>query len=543
MKVAAGRPSLGALRAGWTVFVVLATSLPYVLNRLSAPDGSHYTWIVPPYPQDSLAYMAWSQQAAHGSLLFQLKYTALPHSAFLFQPLFLVCGWLSAWLDYDIGIVHLLVKAVGVVLFFITFYRYTDFLRLSRLQSMIASVFVGVSSGLGGFVALLGLADRPSAISADLWVVDSNTYWSLLWNPLFPYSLALMLLAIHWLDRGTRDGRPSDLWRSGLATGLQVLIHPYSQPLLFALSLVLTVQRRRAEAARYLCRYALAVIPFALYVDLVAILHPLVSRHSAQGAMVSPPLSAYLLGFGLPLLLSVAGLAAGWHRLSGDLRAVLLWFGLSLAFSYLPFWYQRKLIFGAHVPLCMMAGIAPDLILARLSRAESRRWILGAALVILLPAAAVTPMYLLASEFREVGTGVDGAYFISEDLMEGLRFLKKNSGPSSVVFATPSTSRLIPALSGNTVVWGHWAMSVDSQERQKWFAALFKEGSDWKDEKRSQEFWGTGIDYIFADRRLSSWTEKNPLAWWAILADADLVFANASVRIYKHRDSRPALTP
>ena len=86
-------------------------------------------------------------------------------------------------------------------------------------------------------------------------------------------------------------------------------------------------------------------------------------------------------------------------------------------------------------------------------------------------------------------------------------------------------------------------MSVDRQERDKWFAALFKEGSDWKDEKRSHEFWGTGIDYIFADRRLSSWIEKNPPAWRAILADADPVFANASVRIYKRRSLRPALTP
>src|ERR1039457_297696 len=75
-----------AFRWGWTAFVVFATSVPYLLNWLHTPTGFHYTWIIPPYPQDSLGYMAWSQQAAHGSLLFKIKYTALPQSAFLFHP-------------------------------------------------------------------------------------------------------------------------------------------------------------------------------------------------------------------------------------------------------------------------------------------------------------------------------------------------------------------------------------------------------------------------------------------------------------------------
>src|SRR5437867_11473434 len=126
-----GRGGLGAFRLGWTVFVIAATSIPYLLNSLSTPPGSHYTWIVPPYPEDSLAYRAWSQQAAQGSLLFQLKYTALPHAAFLFHHLFLICGWISAVFYCDIGIVLLVVKAAGVVLFLAAFYGYTDFLLLS----------------------------------------------------------------------------------------------------------------------------------------------------------------------------------------------------------------------------------------------------------------------------------------------------------------------------------------------------------------------------------------------------------------------------
>src|SRR6266446_2321214 len=238
-----GRAGLGAFRLGWTVFVVAATSIPYLLNVHSTPPGSHYTWIMPPYPEDSMAYRAWSEQAAHGSLLFQMKYTALPHAPFLFHPFFLIGGCLSALTACDIGIMHWGLKAAGVVLFFMAFFKYTDYMRVSGIQSILATVLVGVSSGFGGLLVLFGLAKRLPALPADLWVVDSNTFWSLLWNPLFPWSLTLMLIAIHRLDRGTREGRTMDLWQSGLATGAMVLIHPYSQRLLFTLALAPTILR------------------------------------------------------------------------------------------------------------------------------------------------------------------------------------------------------------------------------------------------------------------------------------------------------------
>src|ERR1700719_25120 len=88
---------LTVFRFFWTGFVVMVTSAPYLCNAASAPPGSHYTWIIPPCPDDLLAYAAWAQQAAHGAWLFKLKFTALPHHGFFFNPFFLICGWLAAF--------------------------------------------------------------------------------------------------------------------------------------------------------------------------------------------------------------------------------------------------------------------------------------------------------------------------------------------------------------------------------------------------------------------------------------------------------------
>ena len=526
---------LNAFRLGWIIFLVLATSAPYLLNFFFAPADCHYTWIVPPYPEDSFGYMAWTRQAAQGHFLFQLKFTALPHSAFLFHPFFLVAGWLSWIFTGNVGLTLFVLKEAGVVFFLLVFFKYADYLGLNKFQSVAATILAGVSSGLGGLLVWFGLADPSTNFSGDLWLVDMNIFWCLLWNPLFPYSLALMLLAVFWLDRGSRDGRKSDFWLAGSATGILALIHPYSQPLLFAFAVLITALRRRAAALIYLSRYFLVAIPFVVYMGLVTAFNPLISRHDAAGEMISPSPATYALGFGLPLVFSVAGLLVEREQLTKRCWPVMLWFVLSAVLAYFPFWFQRKLIFGAHIPLCIVAAISLDLFLNRFSNSRTRGWVSTAAAIILLPLLVSTPVYLLAGENREVRNNADGCYYISSDVMDGMHFLKTQTKPSDVVFATVETSRLIPGLAGNTVVWGHWAQSVDLAERQIWVTNLFNAHADWTDPARGREFWGTNIQYIFADGSLKQFLEQGRSRWQVILNEADVVFTNRSVAIYKHR--------
>ena len=530
--------SLRNLRLALTAFVVLATSVPYLLNWLATPAGFHYTWIVPPYPEDAFGYMAWTQQAAQGHFLFQLKFTALSHSAFLFHPFFLMAGWLSRLLGGNIGFTLFVLKEFGVVFFLLAFFKYTDHLRLNQFQSIVASILVCVASGVGGLLAYFGLGNPSSNFSGDLWLPDMNTFWCLLWNPLFPWSLALLVLVLFWLDRGSRDGRKLDFWLGGAATGILALIHPYSQPLLFAFAVLVTVLRRKSSAPAFLLRYFVTAIPFVAYVGFVAVFNPLVSRHDSAGEMVSPSPATYVLGFGLPLLFCVVGLAVEREQLVKRCWPVMLWFVLAAVLAYCPFWFQRKLIFGAQIPLCIVAAISLDLLLGRLSNSRTRDRVTAVAVIVLLPVLVSTPVYLLAGESREVRENADGYYYVSHDVRDGLQFLKTQTKPGKVVFATVETSRLIPGLTGNTVVWGHWAQSVDLTERQNWITNLFNPRADWADTNRAREFWGTNIQYIFADGKFKQSLEQGWRQWQIILNDADAVFTNRQVTIYKHRNGQ-----
>jgi hypothetical protein len=522
-------------RLGFIALMLVLTSLPYFLLWHATPPGAKYTWIMPPYPQDSLAYMAWTQQAAHGNFLLQLKYTTEPHSPFLFHPFFLVCGWLTRLLGCDIGVIHLLVKGVGVILFFFALFKYLDHLKLTTAESVAATLFTGLSSGLGAFLAWFGDATvirsfRP----VDTWLPDANTFWALLWNPLFPFSLTLTVLTIFWLDRGTSTGKKADLWLSGLAAGLLALIHPYSQLLLFVLVLTFTLVRQGKDSFGYLWRFAVAAFPFCLYLGLVTLLVPIVSQHSASGTMKSRPLTSYLLGFGIPLALVPLGVLFGRLEFLKRYWQLLFWFLLSLVFAYLPVWFQRKFIFGAHVPLAILAGVSVCIVISKLITGPKQVWAITAALLLLLPAVATTHIYNFKTQTKMAQANQGSSYYLNSDLAEGLPFLKTNSQPRDIVFATPLTSSLIPAFSGNTVLWGHWAMSVDSKQKQQWFQELCSPANGWDETKRLQEFWG-GVGYVFADGPFREGVRAGQPPWNLLLKQADKVFENGSITIYRHR--------
>lgn len=510
--------------------MVALTTLPFLINWWLTPPGTHYTWILPPYPEDSFGYMAWAQQAARGALLFKIKYTALPHSAFLFHPLFLICGWLSAFSHCPIGLVFVAAKALGVALFFAVLYRYLDLLHLQRAESIAATVLAGISSGFGGILGWLGFTQEWAVTSADRWMPEVDTFWSLLWNALFPFSLALLVLTMFWLERGTRERRASDFWLSGAATGAAALLHPYYLPLIFSLVLMITIARAKRASVGLLSRYFAAATPSVIYLALLSRFQPVVAQHSANGAMPSPSPFSYVLGFGLPLLILLFGLVVLRAEIIRKHWVALLWFAGAIGFAYLPFWFQRKLTFGAHIPLCIVDGAIIGALLTRWRVAMTLR---AAAVLLVLPLFIATPIYLLVTQRQEVRENRDGAYYLTNDVTQALAALREKSDPADIVFATPLISRLIPAFAGNTAVWGHWAMSVDYAERRRSILEALDPASSLDDASRSDKFWSNGIKLIFADSDLKRAIQRSPFLWNLILKDTRKVFENDGVTIYR----------
>jgi hypothetical protein len=461
-----------ARRAAWTWAVAFAavTALPYLIAAAAAPAGHAYTWILPPYSEDGLAYFAWVRQAELGHLLFAMKYTAVPHQPFLFLPFFLVAGWIVHLTALPVGIAMLLLKSVGVVLFWLAFFRLAATLRLDRRETLLGAVLAGTSSGLGGWWALFAGLERATAgPAADLRIVDANTLWSLVWNPLFPFSFALMLLAFDGWERATADGREMrGAWIAGAALGGLALVHPYVVPLLLVVLGVVGAARLRAGVVPAALRLAAGLALPAGITAYSYFSNPLVQAHSRAGTMQAGPLTGMLLALGLPLLLAGIGMAAGRGDVRRRLWPLALWAALGLAGCTLPVWFQHKMVLGVHLPVCMIAAAA----VASFQRPSGGRGRhrAGALAAVALLVAATVPSHVAnaIATIRDVRRNDACHVYVREDVAAALGFLRRSTSPDDVVLASLTTSTLVPAFAGNTVVWGHWAQSVDIASRRRW---------------------------------------------------------------------------
>lgn len=523
----------------WAAFILLLSVAPYFIASARTPPGYSYDWMIPPYPTDAYAYRAWARQAADGLWLFSLKFTALPNPRALFLPFFLLAGKLAWLTGADTGIVFLVLKSAGVLLFFEALYAWLERLRFTPFQTVAAAVLVGISAGIGAFAPLIFGRLPLSWTPVDAWIVDSNTFWSLLWNPLYPFSLALMLTAVRLADESSSSGDARAAWLCGLCLGAEALLHPYPLVVLYPLTAALFAVRRPRGWSLLWLRTLAASLPATAYVAAVALLDPALRAHNALSTQEAPSMFACLSGFGLPLALAVAGAFAapnGFLRRRWPLAA---WFALSVALTMCPFWFQTKYLFGAHLPICLLAAAGAEPLLERLARSRSVRIALAAGFAALLPWTNVG--HLVKSSLGARGAE-SGAYYLSDSRLDALDFLARNTRRDEVVFADTLSSAQIAAFAGNTVLWGHWAQSVDFDERQAWMKRVFAPESGLTPEERRKAFWDSGVSYAFLAGSWRAGFESASNA--AVLAGATKVFENPAVAIYRRGDDvTPFLKP
>ena len=471
----------------------------YVVAWWRTPPGATYTWILPPYPEDALAYLAWVRQAALGAVLFKLKYTALPQHALVFNPFFLIAGWLSRLSGASGGFSLFVLRAAGVVAFVLALDRLLGRLKLSARERTLALALVLFSSGFGAWSAQLPWAAAGAKASIDTWFVDSNTLWSLSWNPLFPFALTLVILIVSCLHEGLSrdDGRKYAL--AGALTTVLALLHPYDvgAPCFVALA---TSLYGRLPLRRSLAPFVLAAAPGIAYPLAISLRDPVLARHSAMGWMATPGLLDLLWGFGLPALLALWGLGAIARRNRiGELWPVLMWILGAIDLAYAPIWFQRKLIAGVHVPICVIAAIGADSLIAVVA-GEGQAFAALAALLVVLSGATHVVNARIA--LRQIADPAHTQFYVPRDLATVLDSLSKESGPDQIVLSSIPTSQLIPGWSGNTVVYGHWAQTVDQAARDAWVARVLEPRSGAAPAERVRLLRQDKIAFVLVDGEL-----------------------------------------
>ena len=438
------------------LIAMLALSLasaPYLYAWLRREDRI-YLWMGYNF-DDVCVYLSYIRQAASGSIRVFNEFTTEPQSGMLANPFFYALGLISKFTTLaPISVFHTARVLFGGLLFF----RLGKLLKALEVPAKAyAPIFAltAFSAGLGWLPGLWALTGEQSPI--DKWQPEAITFLSLLLNPLFLASMCLQLFCFEklWLACKANSRREAIMAGGGLA--LLALVHTYDVISLATvwLLIVIAVAAKRipglslATIGKPLTTASICTLPFLIIQWLQAKSNPLFAARIGVETL-SPSFAWVLAGF-LPLLiLGAFNLRKSSNTPIWNYAGIMaLWFFGQVIAAYLPVPYQRKMLQGAHLPLCILAGIGLSKALEKLNSTKHLLATASVTLVLALTNVRFIMREMTNSDSNLAQTGLHRPY-ISEAQLKAIKAVGDLPASQSGVQALPVLHRVVDEQTGRS---------------------------------------------------------------------------------------------
>jgi MYXO-CTERM domain-containing protein len=359
-------------------------------------------------------------------------------------------------------VLHLSRVANGAFLLWVVYYVAAHFFE-NLAQLRFSFLLIAIGSGFGWLVSFAG------AMPTDMWVPEGYVFYSLFANPHFPLAIALLALILLWSVTPWNSTRIHPRRLVGVAActvGLGI-VQPFclltAGAVLLPYALVRWVGRKRIPWSVLASGVTLGLcgLPFVLNSYLASTQNPMLAAWSAQNQTPSPPPWDYVLGYGLVLLLALAGAWVAIRRRSERDVFLLTWAIVNVVLLYIPFSLQRRLVLGLIVPLGLLGAIGWWALPLRRVRTS-----------VVLAASGVTHFFLVAMSVAMALARHDALY-ISRDEWSALMWLRDRASAKALVAAAPQTGLYIPAWSGQRVYYGHRFETPKAERRRDEIEAFF----------------------------------------------------------------------
>lgn len=465
-------------RKAWVLIfaVVLFTLLPYLFGAWLSL-GRKYFWINHNI-DDNCVYLAWIRQAWEGRFFFENRFTTDPQPRLSTNLFFWAIGTIARWTGLPVlFLFHTARMGLGIVWLW-TFWSLIKRLLPERAR-MPALWLACVSAGLGW----LFWRDVGIRAPIDTWQVEAFTFLSLYLNPLFVVGTLLMTACIYDLWRAVQEC----CWKHAVRAGVWALllgnIHSYDVVQIAGAWLVFlalsTVLHRHLDRRRWLMALTTGIIglPTVVYQYWLYRVDP-IFRHRADVPTSAPPVWHVLAGYAPLLVLALVAMVIlireRRHR-EEPFLFLLCWAIVGVGLQYLPrtfalvgihlpMNFERKMVMGAHLPLCALAGWGLWLLVRHL---PARRALLVTAVVIALTTPSNIRWLIRDAQnlIRNMAnTGMHRAYMEPEE-WQAIQWLAQNTRPEEAVLTFPSYGVFIPPFAGNRVYAGHWGETPQFAER------------------------------------------------------------------------------
>jgi hypothetical protein len=306
--------------------------------------------------------------------------------------------------------------------------------------------------------------------------------------------------------------------------------------------LILSIQARTILWQQAILFAATCILPAPLYIYFATVLqtNAIFAAWDAQAVTPSAPWPHYLVAFGPYLLLAAL---LWWKRPSTRQQYAIFWCWL-LAVAlllYAPLNPQRRFLQGVHVPLSILTAISfSDVIIPRLTRTRLWQRIIASPryetpkmirllLILFLLGMSMANLYLWADVVRTAVIIQPDPLFRPADEAEAVQWLHDNVPTAAIVLSDMQTGNFIAARAGQRVMLGHWAETVDYEQKQALVAQFF--AAETIDSWRKTQIEQFDIGYIWHGPREKELGSFDP----ASAAYLQPLYTNETITIYEVR--------
>ncbi len=509
---------------------MLLTMLPYLLGYFMAGDEWRYSGLLIA-TEDGNSYIAKMMLGSIGDWLFRTPYTPFEQSGFLaFFPYILLGKLVSPPGAHDqlVALFHGF-RILGGGLYIYGSYKFiAQFLQEKRWRKW-AVVLVTVGGGLG-FLSVMGLGGLwGERLPLEFYSPETFGFLAVLALPHLAAGRGMLLWGLSAYLGAREDVTPV---RRGLLDGLWWVGLGFMQPLTVVVAWAIVGAHLSGGAVfcalkrlewktwrKYLLKaigMGVVSMPMVAYTFFSFQFDPFLKNWQTQNIITSPPISDYILAFGVTVGLGAAAILRLFRKMEWRGLLLVVWVLVFPLLAYAPYNLQRRLpegIWTAFVILALLGVCQWKPVWQKFGTGLMVVGILSSVILFMGGMVGVTqkskPLFIPAAE---------------AEIYEALAELAPKG---SVVLAEYDVSNAMPAWAPMTTLVGHGPESIRLKEiLPRVEKALSPESSDMDRQALLDEF---QVDYVVVPKSLDRSGDWNSTTIQGLVS----VYQNETWEIYQ----------
>lgn len=467
------------------VIAVIIAALPFVYAVLTTPEGMVYSGRHWQNSGDYAVYFSQMEQARQGHVLFFDLFTSENHPRAIFNPIWLVLGWISRITGLFVPLTFHISRLMVIPLFLVVAARFVWTMLDDALERRVALLLISFGGGIAGYAQ----------------TTDASAFHAMQFSPHLVLSLTVLLaiFLLMYQSFSRHSLRPAVF--AGFLGLVLFFFHPYhistTYGILGVYTLVMVI-RQRQFAWHFIasfCTYIALSAPAVLYYWLFFKYSPIGNGWLVQSDLLmhARPPWELLLAFAPLVLLAVVGYKVLVARRREQAIFMMIWVITALILMWVPWFFRMRTIGGMTIPLSIAA--AAGIVWLFRHAPYGKPIIVWSSGLIVVVIVGTAPVHLgtLAKNISIYADRVDYAY-LSEEFIDVAQTYKQQATDADVLLASPYTSNIIPALTGKRVYIGHGIQTLSSQQKVNDIIAFFSRAAN--DSPTHEELRSRGITFL-----------------------------------------------